>query len=150
MGLCYNNKQPWPVSLSWLGIVLQCKRLLVQFLVTAHAWVAGLIPSEGTYKRQQIDVSLSHRCFSPSFSLPFPLSKNKLKKYFLKIVNKTERKLVHEWTSETMWNWHQWAKGKNSFSDEELKKKELSFSTFSILLNDKETLMTLNSANQLS
>ena len=32
-------------------------------------------PSRGMYVRQQIDVSLSHQCFSPS--LPNPLSKNK-------------------------------------------------------------------------
>ena len=31
----------------------------------------------GTYKKQPIDVSLAHRCFSPSFSFPSPLSKNK-------------------------------------------------------------------------
>ena len=28
-----------------------------------------------TYERQLIDVSLSHQCFAPSFSLPSPLSK---------------------------------------------------------------------------
>ena len=34
---------------------------------------AGLVPGQGTYERQLIDVSLSHRCFP--LSLPFPLSK---------------------------------------------------------------------------
>ena len=37
----------------------------MQFLVRAHAWVAGLVPSEGTYRRQPISVSISHWCFSP-------------------------------------------------------------------------------------
>ena len=41
----------------------------VQSLIGAHAWVAGLV----MYERQLIDVSFSHRCFSPSLS-PSPLS----------------------------------------------------------------------------
>ena len=32
-------------------------------------WAAGSIPSLGTHKRQLIDVSLSHRCFSLSLFL---------------------------------------------------------------------------------
>ena len=36
----------------------------------AHAWVAGPVSGQGTNKRQPIGVSLSHRCFSPSFPLP--------------------------------------------------------------------------------
>ena len=59
---------PWLVWLSWLGIVPQSKRSLVQFLVRAHAWVVGSVPGQGMFERQPIDVSLSHRCFSPSLS----------------------------------------------------------------------------------
>ena len=39
---------PWPVWLSWLEHHPINKRLQVQFPVGAHAWVAGLIPSQGT------------------------------------------------------------------------------------------------------
>ena len=48
---------PWLAVLSWLGIILQGRRLTVQFLVRAHAWVVGLFPSWGVCKRQPIDVS---------------------------------------------------------------------------------------------
>ena len=65
---------PCPVWLSWLGIIPQGERLPIRFLVRAHALVAGLVPSLGTYERQPIDISLSHRCFSPSLSLSFALS----------------------------------------------------------------------------
>ena len=40
----------------------------VQFLVRAHTWV-GSITGWGTYGRQPINVSLSHKCFSLSLSL---------------------------------------------------------------------------------
>ena len=53
------------------------RKLPVQFPVRAHAGVQGLVPIRGVCNRQQIDVSLSHRCFSPPFSFSFPLSKNK-------------------------------------------------------------------------
>ena len=71
--------QPCP-ALSSVAQLVMCwpakqKRLPVQFLVRAHAWVAGLAPSWDAYKRQPINVSPLHRCFSPSFSLPSPLSK---------------------------------------------------------------------------
>ena len=42
----------------------------VQSSVRAHALVVGSIPSRGMYRRQLINVSLSHQCFS----LPLPLS----------------------------------------------------------------------------
>ena len=54
--------------LSWLGILQQNEsllvRLLVRFLVRAHAWVLGLVPGCGTCKRQPTDASLTRRCFS--------------------------------------------------------------------------------------
>ena len=59
--------RPWPVGLSWLGVVPQSKRLLVWFQVRAHAWVAGLVPSWGAYKRQPPSLSPS---------LPFSLKRN--------------------------------------------------------------------------
>ena len=55
----------------------------------ANQKVAGSIPSQGTclgcgpgpqlgvHERQLIDVSFAHQYFSPSFSLPCPLSKKK-------------------------------------------------------------------------
>ena len=36
--------QTWPVWLRGLSISLQTERLLVQFLVRAHAWVVGQVP----------------------------------------------------------------------------------------------------------
>ena len=38
-------------------------------------WVG--FPAGGTYERQLVDVSLSHRCFPPSLSLSIPSSKNR-------------------------------------------------------------------------
>ena len=65
---------PWLVWLSWLGIVPWSKLSPVRFLVRAHAWVAGSVPSQGACKRQLTNVSLSHQCFLPSLSLSFSLS----------------------------------------------------------------------------
>ena len=65
-----------------LGLVPQNKKSLVQFLVRAHAWVAGSVPNPGAYKRQIVDVSLLHQCFSlsPFLSPSLPLYlKNKFK-----------------------------------------------------------------------
>ena len=73
------ERAPWSVWLRWLGISPQSKRLTVRFLVRVHTWILGLVPVQGINKRQLIDVSLSHPCFSPSLS-PLPLSKNKFKK----------------------------------------------------------------------
>ena len=58
----------WFGSVGW-AFLLQSKRLPVQFLVRAHAYVAGSVPGQGTCERQPIDVSL------PLF-LPSPFSKN--------------------------------------------------------------------------
>ena len=60
------------VQFSWSGIVPPSERSPVQFLVRAHSRVAGLAPSWGASKRQPIDFSLLHQCFSP-FLLPFIL-----------------------------------------------------------------------------
>ena len=61
-------------GVAWVGIVLQSKRSLVQFLVRAHAWAVGSVPSQGAYKRQPINVSFSHQCVSPSLYSSLPLS----------------------------------------------------------------------------
>ena len=92
-------KQPWPVRLSGLGIILQSERSLVWFPVRSCAWVAGSVPVWGTYEKQSIDVSLSYRCFSPSLSPSLPLSpKTKEIKSFLK--NKLWKQT---WTAGLLW-----------------------------------------------
>ena len=57
--------------LSGLGILMQTKRLLVQFLVRAYAWVVGQVPDWGLARDYQ------SMFLSVTFSLPSPLSKNK-------------------------------------------------------------------------
>ena len=76
------KNQLWLVWLSWLEVISQSKRLPVQFLVRAHAWVAGSIPGQGVCQRHSINVSLSHQRFSPSLSL-FPPSPSKNKENLL-------------------------------------------------------------------
>ena len=57
---------------SWLGVILQSERSPVQFLVGAHAWVAGLVPSWGHVRGNGL-MFLSHINVSlPPFLLPFP------------------------------------------------------------------------------
>ena len=55
----------------WIECQLQTKKALVRFPVRAHAWVAG--------RREATDqcISCTLMFLSFSFSLPFPLSKNK-------------------------------------------------------------------------
>ena len=55
------------------SIVPWAKKSWVWFLVRAHPWVMGSVPSWGTYERQPIDVSFSQQRLSPPLSLPpFP------------------------------------------------------------------------------
>ena len=56
-----SNSLPWPVWLSWLGVIQQSKRFQSKFQVWSPL---------GVYKRPAIDVPLS-------FLPPFPLYKNK-------------------------------------------------------------------------
>ena len=57
---------------SWLGVILQSERSPVQFLVGAHAWVAGLVPSWGHVRGNGL-MFLSHINVSlPPFLPPFP------------------------------------------------------------------------------
>ena len=55
-----------------MGIVPQSEWLPIEFLVRAHAWVAGQVPGAGLgmCERQPINISL------PLFLLSSPLSKN--------------------------------------------------------------------------
>ena len=64
--------EPWLVWLSGLSTSLQTKGSPVQFLVRAHAWVEGQVPS-GSHVRGNHTLTF----LSLSFSLPSPLSKNK-------------------------------------------------------------------------
>ena len=61
--------------LSGLSAGLKTKQSLVQFPVWAHAWVAGQVPSRGCVRGNHTLMFLSL-----SFSLPSPLSKNKILK----------------------------------------------------------------------
>ena len=54
-----------------VGHGLHSKRLLVQFLVRAHAWVAGSVPGQDAYKRQPM--YLSHTDIPLSLSLSLSL-----------------------------------------------------------------------------
>ena len=70
---------PWPVWLSWLGVIPQSERSPVGFLIRAHAWVAGLVPGQGEYRRQLYG---KDQCFPLaaiflSISSSLPLSQNK-------------------------------------------------------------------------
>ena len=68
-----NNILPWLVWLSGLSANLQTERLRVRFLVRAHAWVAGQVPSGGMWEVANGHVSRT----LISLSLPSPLSKHK-------------------------------------------------------------------------
>ena len=66
------SKGPWLVWLSQLTARLQTKGLLVQFLVRAHVWVAGQVPSGGWEEHMRGNHTLMFLSiyFSP---LPFSL-----------------------------------------------------------------------------
>ena len=68
-------KSKWgpPVCLSWLGVSLQIGRSGFWFQVRAYDWVVGSVPSQGSCKRQPIDVALLHQCFSLPLSSSLPL-----------------------------------------------------------------------------
>ena len=75
-GVTWAQDENWLYALTgvaqWIEHGLQTKRLLVQFLVRAYAWVVGQIPSWGHVRGNHTLVFLSL-----SFSLPSPLSKDK-------------------------------------------------------------------------
>ena len=70
-----HNYVPWVVWLSGLSAGLQTKGSLVQFLVRAHAWVAGQVPSEGHVRGNHTLMFLS---LSPSLSLSLKKKINKI------------------------------------------------------------------------
>ena len=55
---------PWPLWLSWLGIVPWSERSSGWFPVRACAWIVGLAPCQGIQERQPSNVSLP-LLFSP-------------------------------------------------------------------------------------
>ena len=76
-----------PPLLVWLnglsaGLWTQVSR--VWFPVRAHGWVVGRVPSWG-HARGNLCISHTFMFLSLSFSLPSPLSKNKINKIFKKI-----------------------------------------------------------------
>ena len=93
--------------MSWLGdsvgwSVIPCtKRSRAQFLVRAHTQFADSIPSRGTYRKQLINVSFWHQCFSLSFYLfPFLFLENQycLKIYSqMRILNKSLKRVNAIW-----------------------------------------------------
>ena len=64
------SSQPCPVWLCGVGIILQSKGLLVRFLVTAHAWLAGVVPHLHIGEANDRCFSLTLRFLSLSSSLP--------------------------------------------------------------------------------
>ena len=78
---------PWPHGLVGWSIIPCTERLQVQFLVGAHAYIAGLILSWGTYGRQVINASLSHRHISAGLFHPSFLSKSQCKHVLKKDFN---------------------------------------------------------------
>ena len=71
--LYFTYLMPLLVWLSELSTGLQTKGLPVWFPVRAHAWVVGQVPSRG-----HVESNHTLMFLSLSFSLPSPLSKNKL------------------------------------------------------------------------
>ena len=70
------RSDPWPGgSVGWSIVPYTTKVKQFRFLVRAHTWVAGSIPSKDACGRQLIDVSLSYQCF--------PLSLSKINKNIL-------------------------------------------------------------------
>ena len=67
--------EPWLVWLSGMSISPQTERSLVRFLVRAHVWIVGQVPSWGHAGGNQL-MFLSHIIVSlPLFLPPFLLSK---------------------------------------------------------------------------
>lgn len=66
--------KPWTMWLSWLGVVLDTKRLLVRFLVRANAQFASSIPGKRSVGDNQSMVALSL-----SFFPPLPLQRKLIK-----------------------------------------------------------------------
>ena len=91
----------WSAWLTWLGVLPQSKGSPVRFQVRIRAWFVISVPSWGVYERQQIDVSLSQWCFSPSLSpsLPLSLKRNKMFKILFTFFGKS--RLIQKCKSKT-------------------------------------------------
>ena len=92
------TEKPWTLTsvAHLLGIILQTKGTICS---EGTCLSCSLVPSWGMYERQLINVSLSHRCFSPSLSPSVPLS--------LKTINKILKKnlgiFCHNFHSVIKW-----------------------------------------------
>ena len=61
------------------GMAYKPQKVVGSILVRAHTWVEGSIPSQGIYRGQRMDVSLSNQCLSLSLSfLPHTKSNEKM------------------------------------------------------------------------
>ena len=69
-----NEKGALAGIVQWTECRLRIKGLPVRFPIKAHAWVVGQVPSRGHVRGNHTLMFVSL-----SFSLPSPLSKNKLK-----------------------------------------------------------------------
>ena len=89
---------PWPVWLSWLGIILQNK--ITSDSLLGHMPGCGFKSLVRVHTRRQlINVSLSHWCFNPSlYPALSPLSKNKINKVFTTICS-CNFDLARKWLS---------------------------------------------------
>lgn len=61
------------------SIIPFTRRVWAQFPGRAYTWVEGLTPGRGAYRRQMIQVSLSHQFLSFFLFLSHPLSKKSIK-----------------------------------------------------------------------
>ena len=83
---------PWPVWLHWLE---HCP---------IHQKVTGLIPSWGMYRRQPVDFSLSHWCFSLACFLSLPLSL-KINGHILRLESKNKCGMYSSWYKKIHNEW---------------------------------------------
>ena len=73
----------------------------VQFLVRAHTWITGLLPSPGGYGRRPISASLSHWCLSLDHPFSLHSSKSNEKKSpqgKITKINKWIKFGAHQWS----------------------------------------------------
>ena len=66
--MAVKKKEILPFATAWVDLESIMLSEISQFdsQSGARAWLAGSAPGQGECERQPIDVSLSHRCFSPS------------------------------------------------------------------------------------
>ena len=91
-----NSKLNLASMAQWTEHCLWTKESPVRFLVRAHVWIAGQVPSRGVWE------AITHWCFSPSLSTSLPLYL-KINKYIFKIkkgrtVNDNKLTTINNWT----------------------------------------------------